>query len=88
MPADALGSEAAKAAVLEAIARTTRHLPEHRTVRAVHLLAVPWTVADGTLTPTLKIKRHVIEQRHARAIDALYADLERRRCEPELAADA
>ncbi len=43
--------------------------------RICHVLRVagPWTVENGYLTPTLKVRRQWIEARYAAAIDALYA---------------
>ncbi|MGA5817788.1 AMP-dependent synthetase/ligase [Kitasatospora sp. NPDC094028] len=40
--------------------------------RALAVLDHEFTVEDGTLTPTLKIKRNVVEARYADTIDALY----------------
>ncbi len=33
-----------------------------------------WSVEDGTLTPSMKLKRRVVEQRYAKEIGAFYAD--------------
>ncbi|WP_372523515.1 long-chain fatty acid--CoA ligase [Sulfuricaulis sp.] len=39
-------------------------------------LAEPWTVENGLLTPTLKLKRREIEKRFAREIEAMYASID------------
>ena len=45
-------------------------------IKRWHILAHDLTVADGELTPTLKVKRKVVLDRHARLISQLYsADL-------------
>ena len=38
----------------------------------VHLSAVPFTVENGTVTPTFKIKRHQASNLYTREIDAMY----------------
>jgi long-chain acyl-CoA synthetase len=43
-------------------------------VRRFVLRDRPFTVEDGELTPTLKVKRRVVEKKHAKDIDALYTD--------------
>ena len=43
-------------------------------VRKFVLRDRPFTVEDGDLTPTLKVKRRVVEKKHAKDIDALYTD--------------
>jgi long-chain acyl-CoA synthetase len=40
----------------------------------MHLELEPWTVDDGLLTPTLKLKRSQVFERYRAEIDALYAD--------------
>jgi long-chain acyl-CoA synthetase len=49
------------------------HLPRFALIRAVHLTFEPWTIEAGLVTPTLKIKRDVLQRKFAREIDALYA---------------
>jgi len=51
--------------------------PAHEKIRNFKLLAEPFTVENGTLTPTMKLKRNFIEERYADEIDAMYAKFER-----------
>jgi len=44
----------------------------HETVRRVHLLATPFSIEDGTLTHTLKLKRNVVLERFAAEIRGMY----------------
>jgi long-chain acyl-CoA synthetase len=48
------------------------HFPGYAQIRRVHVFHGEWTVADGLLTPTLKLRRHRILSRFAREIDRLY----------------
>ncbi len=43
-------------------------------VKKIALLADEWTIDTGELTPSLKIKRKIIEQKYAKEIEALYAE--------------
>ena len=54
-----------------------REAAAHEKIRNFHLLAEPFTIEDGTLTPTMKLKRSAIEEKHADAIDAMYAKFAR-----------
>jgi long-chain acyl-CoA synthetase len=49
-------------------------LANFETIKKFVILAEEWTIPDGALTPTLKVKRRIIEERHADLIDALYAE--------------
>jgi long-chain acyl-CoA synthetase len=49
-----------------------RGFPGYAQVRTVHLLLDPWTIENGLLTPTLKLKRERLETRFAAAIHGLY----------------
>jgi long-chain acyl-CoA synthetase len=66
-------SEPVKAEILARMESLLTALPAHAKVRAVHLSLEPWTIDTGLLTPTLKVKREVLQQRFAREIEALYA---------------
>jgi long-chain acyl-CoA synthetase len=61
-------------AVLRRVNARLQDLPGYARVRAVHLSLEPWTVEAGLLTPTLKLKRHVLEERFGETIRDLYAD--------------
>jgi len=68
----------ASQALLARLQATTAHLSKPSTVRAVLVERKHWTVENGVLTPTLKIKRRSVELRYATQIDKIFADLEAR----------
>jgi long-chain acyl-CoA synthetase len=47
--------------------------PHHEQIRAFALLPADLTVEDGSITPTLKVKRRILESRYASLIEAMYA---------------
>jgi len=47
--------------------------PGYEQIRRVKLVLKPWTIKNGMLTPTMKIKRNTILQNFNGAIDDLYA---------------
>ena len=47
-------------------------LPHFERVRAIHLLSTPLSQEDGSLTPTLKVKRAVVIARNRDVIDGFY----------------
>ncbi len=49
-------------------------LAQYETMKRVHVVAEEWTVEGGELTPSMKMKRRVVEQRYASSIEALYVD--------------
>ncbi|WP_295401570.1 long-chain fatty acid--CoA ligase [uncultured Thiocystis sp.] len=71
-----LGDERVKAAVIARLAGLLRECPAHEQIRGVHLLLTAWTLDNGLLTPTLKVKREDVERRSAEAIRMLYLDHE------------
>lgn len=74
--ADAPESLTAPAALRAALGRVEASLhgfPGYARVRAVHLSLASWTIENGLLTPTLKLKRPEMEKRFASKIAGLYA---------------
>ena len=52
---------------------TTRWLPPHEKIRQIVLLPRELTMADGELSPTLKIKRRVVEEKYREAIEEMFS---------------
>jgi long-chain acyl-CoA synthetase len=50
------------------------HLSRFEMPKKILLLERGFTVDDGSLTPSLKVKRRVVEERYRGAIDALYQE--------------
>ena len=61
-------------AALRRIKALTRDFPNYGIPRNVRLLSEPWTIENGLLTPTLKLKRARIRERYEREIEELYGD--------------
>ncbi len=51
--------------------------PHHEQVRAFALLPADLTIEDGSITPTLKVKRRILENRYQGLIDAMYQAADR-----------
>lgn len=67
-----------KKAMLARISQQIEAFPGYASIRRVHLSLEPWTVNNGLLTPTLKIKRPQIDMRYKEDIETLYANLSER----------
>lgn len=67
-----LDSEAVHQAVLARIAEQVRMFPGYAQVRRIHLSLEPWTVDNGLLTPTLKLKRAKVIEKLASPVGELY----------------
>ena len=59
-------------AIGAAVARVNRGLAPVERVRRFAIAAEPFTIANGQMTPTLKVKRHAIREAYGAAIDSLY----------------
>ena len=59
------------------ISAATAKLAKYETVKKIVLLENELTVEGGELTPTLKIKRRVVNEKYKDLIDKIYADAEK-----------
>ena len=71
--AESFRSRAARQAVTKRIRASTRNFPNYGVPRDVYLTRSPWTIENGTMTPTLKLKRRIILANLEKEIDELYA---------------
>ena len=69
---DAFSQRKVEKAVLNRISARLKDFPGYAKVRRAHITLEPWTVDDGLLTPTLKIKRPKVLERFEAEINELY----------------
>lgn len=69
---EALTDSRVEAKVLRRIARNLRGFPGYAKVNRVLLLREPWSIDNGLLTPTLKLKRDEVARRFRAQIRQLY----------------
>ena len=79
LPADTTSAEMStdprvRALVIREVAANTAELAPYERIQRVAILPRDLTVDDGELSPTLKVKRRVVEQRYAGLIEAAYAE--------------
>ena len=58
----------------EVVDALNRELSQFERIKKFALLPAEFTIASGELTPTLKVKRKVVEQRWKDAIEGLYGE--------------
>jgi long-chain acyl-CoA synthetase len=63
-----------EAEVARTIGAVNGQLARSEGIKRWHLLAEQWTTSDGTLTPTQKMRRGVIEERYQDVLERLYTD--------------
>ncbi|MFJ4779881.1 AMP-dependent synthetase/ligase [Streptomyces sp. NPDC088762] len=69
---DPAGHPAVRALVETAVAEANQTVSRPARIRAFRILDEDFTIAAGTLTPTLKLRRKAVAERYAAEIDALY----------------
>jgi long-chain acyl-CoA synthetase len=67
-----LALETVQQAILQRIEKLMHNFPGYAFVKKAVLTLEPWTVEGGMLTPTMKIRRKIIENRLQMEIDKLY----------------
>ncbi|OGV78064.1 MAG: AMP-dependent synthetase [Methylotenera sp. RIFCSPLOWO2_02_FULL_45_14] len=72
-----LAQPQARAFALNRVAQQMKSFPGYTKVRKIALLHDPWTIENGLLTPTLKIKRNVVLQRNIAEYEKLYEGFKR-----------
>ncbi len=60
--------------IWQAIAEVNKELASYETIKYIHLLDHDLAQETGELTPTMKVKRRVVEANHQAVLDAFYAD--------------
>ncbi|WP_022726873.1 AMP-dependent synthetase/ligase [Fodinicurvata sediminis] len=66
------GQEAMNQAVKKALDRVNQGLSVVEKVRRFIITLTPFTVENDMLTPTMKIRRHIILEHHRKALESLY----------------
>jgi long-chain acyl-CoA synthetase len=73
--ADALADSRVNKMLLARIAERLKSFPGYAQVRRLYPTLEPWTVENGLLTPTLKMKRKQLQEKYQEAIEAMYKNL-------------
>ena len=63
----------AEQAVLRRIRDQLKDFPGYAKIRRVSLKLEPWTVEDGLLTPTMKVKRAKVLERYHNDVEGMYS---------------
>jgi long-chain acyl-CoA synthetase len=58
----------------EIVDKVNMGLANYESMKRMSLVAEEWSLEDGTLTPSMKLKRRVVQQRYAKEISEFYAD--------------
>jgi long-chain acyl-CoA synthetase len=69
-----LGRAEVRGAIEREVRKTLRDLAQFEMPKKFLLVARDFSVEAGELTPTLKVRRRIVEERHRAAIEALYAE--------------
>ena len=58
--------------VRQAVAEANSTLASYESIKKYHILPIEFSVEGGEMTPSMKVKRKVLDQRYAKEIEALY----------------
>ncbi len=68
------GLDAMKQEIQKAITEANAHLANFETVKKFVILPQPLAIETGELTPTMKVRRNIVEQRYMNRLDELYTE--------------
>jgi long-chain acyl-CoA synthetase len=68
----ALDADSARQVILQRIQHATRGFPKYAVPRAVRLSLTPWSIQNGLMTPTLKLKRKALMAYYSAAVEEIY----------------
>ncbi|MCK9230396.1 MAG: long-chain fatty acid--CoA ligase [Syntrophales bacterium] len=63
-----------QALIRSRVDEVNRRVPRHEQVKYCSILTEPFRIETGELTPSMKMKRRVIEEKFSREIEAMYRD--------------
>ena len=70
---ESLASEKLQQQLVKVVRRRLKDFPGYAKVRRVIPVTDTWSVDNGLLTPTLKVKRNKVLEKYGDAIESLYA---------------
>jgi long-chain acyl-CoA synthetase len=70
--AEIVENERMRSVIQAAVDELNARLPKHEAIRRFALLPAEFTVESGELTPSLKLKRRLVEQKYAALLDSFY----------------
>ncbi len=73
-PKDLIQKEAIREFLIQEVDRITPHLTPYEKVKKIALLDRDFEIERGEITPTLKVKRNIIEEKYKALIDSLYRE--------------
>ncbi len=69
-----VNEEKVKRAYQEIVDKVNLELAHFESIKRICVVPEEWSVEDGILTPSMKLKRRIVGERYAREIGAFYAD--------------
>jgi long-chain acyl-CoA synthetase len=66
--------DAVKQEIQKAVNDTNKHLANFETIKKFIILPKPLEIENGELTPTMKVRRRIVEQRYMKMLDELYTN--------------
>jgi len=70
---DSLKHKKLHADILRRIKNSLTDFPGYAKIRQVRLMLEPWTIEEGLITPTLKVKRPKVLERFAEEVESMYS---------------